>query len=344
MEKRYQVFVSSTYEDLKDVRKLVIMELMGLRYFPVGMEFFPASDETQWEVIEKTIRDCDYYVVIIKGRYGSVDDRSGISYTEREYRYARKLGIPTLAFIHKDSDQLAKEHPNQSDEYCQKLSAFREYCMEKICEKWDDEAYLPPKVLSAILHQAERTEAVGWVRADQVPDEVTSGEVLRLTQQVSKLKDKLEKYESEPPPGADKLAQGSDIYTIQGQATIGTKVRGIMTSKATDMEIGLTWDQICAVISPTMLVPIYSGMVKEQLQEYILRRESHQLGVSRSSIQSFRIDDFSIDSILTQFKMLGIVENPELTGKNAPMWKLTPYGVRYMGTVKAIRRPTAPEG
>lgn len=45
--------------------------------FPVGMEYFNASDSSQWEVIKSLIRECDYYVLIVAGRYGSIEEESG---------------------------------------------------------------------------------------------------------------------------------------------------------------------------------------------------------------------------------------------------------------------------
>ena len=48
MDKRYQVFVSSTYMDLREERQEVIQALLELDCIPSGMELFPASDETQW--------------------------------------------------------------------------------------------------------------------------------------------------------------------------------------------------------------------------------------------------------------------------------------------------------
>ena len=87
MEKRYQVFVSSTYADLQDERQRVIQALMEMDCIPAGMELFPAADEEQWEFIKRVIDDCDYYLLIIGGRYGSTT-ADGVSYTEREYDYA----------------------------------------------------------------------------------------------------------------------------------------------------------------------------------------------------------------------------------------------------------------
>jgi len=59
LEKRYQVFVSSTYADLKEERQKVIQALMELDCIPAGMELFPAADEEQFEFIKRVIDDCD---------------------------------------------------------------------------------------------------------------------------------------------------------------------------------------------------------------------------------------------------------------------------------------------
>ena len=74
MDKRYQVFVSSTFEDLQEERKEVMQALLELDCIPAGMELFPAADEAQWTLIKRVIDDCDYYLVIVGGRYGSVND------------------------------------------------------------------------------------------------------------------------------------------------------------------------------------------------------------------------------------------------------------------------------
>ncbi len=96
MDKRYQVFVSSTFFDLKDERSRVMEALLELDCFPAAMELFPASDNTAWEWIQKVIQDSDYYLVIVGNRYGSTDEQ-GLSYTEREYDYAVAIGKPVMA-------------------------------------------------------------------------------------------------------------------------------------------------------------------------------------------------------------------------------------------------------
>ncbi|WP_268844130.1 DUF4062 domain-containing protein [Aeromonas caviae] len=56
MNKRYQVFVSSTFADLQDERSKVIQTLMEMDCIPAGMELFPAMDEEQFEFIKKNNR------------------------------------------------------------------------------------------------------------------------------------------------------------------------------------------------------------------------------------------------------------------------------------------------
>jgi hypothetical protein len=58
VDRRFQVFVSSTFRDLQDERQQVIQALLELDCMPSGMELFPASDESKWVLITRVIDDC----------------------------------------------------------------------------------------------------------------------------------------------------------------------------------------------------------------------------------------------------------------------------------------------
>ena len=124
MDKRYQVFVSSTYEDLREARQEVMQALLELDLIPAGMELFPAANEDQWTLIKGVIDDCDYYIVVVGGRYGSVSV-NGISYTEMEYDYAISQGKPVIGFLHKDPGSLPANRSEVNSENRQKLATFR---------------------------------------------------------------------------------------------------------------------------------------------------------------------------------------------------------------------------
>jgi len=129
MKIKYQVFVSSTYEDLKAERDAVIKATLEMGHIPVGMEMFSAGDEQQWELIKRQIDDSDYYVVIAAHRYGSIDVT--ISYTEKEYDYAAQIGIPILGFIISDEANWPKSKMDEDAVRQQALVSFKEKIKKK---------------------------------------------------------------------------------------------------------------------------------------------------------------------------------------------------------------------
>lgn len=169
MNKRYQVFVSSTYADLQEERREVMQALLELDCIPAGMELFPAADESQWSLIRRIIDDCDYYIVIVGGRYGSTDS-DGISYTEMEYRHALKLGKPIVAFLHRDPSSIPANRTETSDKRRAKLDEFRNLCQQKMVKYWTSAAELGSVVSRSLVRLTRDRPGVGWVRADAVPN------------------------------------------------------------------------------------------------------------------------------------------------------------------------------
>ena len=190
MDKRYQVFVSSTYEDLREERQEVIQALLELDCIPPGMELIPAADEDQWTLIRQVIDDCDYYIVIIAGRYGSCHPR-GKSYTQMEYEYAVEQGKPEIAFLHQQPDQIISARSEQSNEGKEALDIFRELAQMKSCKYWTSTKALGGVVSRSIVKQIKTRPGVGWVRADLVPTETSAFEMLRLKREVEELKAEL---------------------------------------------------------------------------------------------------------------------------------------------------------
>jgi hypothetical protein len=67
-KKRLQVFVSSTFIDLRDERQAAVEAILSAGHIPAGMELFAAGDESQMEVIKGWIDQSDVYLLILGGR------------------------------------------------------------------------------------------------------------------------------------------------------------------------------------------------------------------------------------------------------------------------------------
>ena len=169
MDKKYQVFVSSTYEDLKTERQAAISCLLDMDCIPVGMEQFPASSLSQWEYIKKMVDMSDYYLLIVAGKYGSIDPEENISYTEKEYRYAVNKGMPVLAFLHQNVDQLPSGKVGATDEERDRVKKFHNDVKNagRLVDFYSDITDLKYKIAMAMPKIINDVPMPGWVRADQ---------------------------------------------------------------------------------------------------------------------------------------------------------------------------------
>lgn len=93
------IFISSTYEDLIPYREEVQRNLIRLEQIVKGMEYFGSSPKDSLTVCLSQVRESKLFVGILGMRYGSVDEDSGLSYSQLEYQEAIKNGIPTLIYI-----------------------------------------------------------------------------------------------------------------------------------------------------------------------------------------------------------------------------------------------------
>ena len=162
VDKRYQVFLSSTYEDLREERSAAILALLKMDCFPAGMELFPSSDDSVWQIIKKTIEESDYYVLIIAGRYGSISNDGVTSWTEREYDYAQEIGKPTFVFLYKNIDDITKGKIDNEE----KVRAFREKVGERFCVTCNNIDALRADITLAIAKAIREKPGIGWIRAD----------------------------------------------------------------------------------------------------------------------------------------------------------------------------------
>ena len=169
MDKRYQVFVSSTYEDLREERQQVMQALLELDCIPSGMELFPAASEDQWTLIKKVIDDCDYYLVIIGGRYGSIGS-DGKSYTQMEYEYALTKQKHAIAFLHENPGDIPASKTESSSAGKEKLAEFRRLAETTVCKYWSSAPDLGGKVSRSIVQLIRQHPAIGWVRADEAAE------------------------------------------------------------------------------------------------------------------------------------------------------------------------------
>lgn len=196
-KKKLQVFVSSTYVDLKEERQAAVEAILNAGHIPAGMELFAAGDQSQMEVIRRWIDESDVYLLILGGRYGSIEPESGKSYIHLEYEYAIEKGKPHFALVITDKGlddkvekdkRLVLEQDNNKE-----LKAFKQFVTEKkVVRFWNDVRDIKYFILESLNEFEKREDLIGWIKGDQA---VNSGEIAeqlaRLLKENAELREKL---------------------------------------------------------------------------------------------------------------------------------------------------------
>jgi hypothetical protein len=341
MEKKYQVFVSSTYVDLLVERQEIMNALLELDCIPAGMELFPASNDDQWSLIKGVIDDCDYYIVVIGGRYGSLGSE-GISYTEMEYRYAIETGKPIIAFLHKDPESIPKKYTESTPEGQVKLNDFKQLVQQKMCKFWSSPQELGSVVSRSLINLQKKYPGIGWIRGNVISSSEASLEILKLKKENELLISKLNQVRITAPEGSEKFSQGISKIEINYTVKFG-EYRS--DSKLYNRIFSITWNEIFYWISPSMIDELSDVEFKKSLDQLVVnetykdtKKEPKFSGEGNFYSYELNSDDFQ--TIKVQLRAIGLItkSNKSRSVKDSgTYWSLTPYGDEVMTRLRAIK-------
>jgi hypothetical protein len=333
---KYQIFVSSTYEDLKEEREQVIKACLEMGHIPVGMEMFSAADEEQWQIITRQIDESDYYVIIVANRYGSMVD--GISYTEKEYDYAISKGVPTLGFV---LDAIAGWPSNRSEtveEARPKLEAFKQKVRRKPVNFWSSKEDLHGKCSIALMKTFNTQPRPGWVRSPDTMGHEVAEELSRLSSENNNLRE--ENAQLKKAGDTSSFAQGDDkvelLFTIVLPEPGGANEYGV--------KIATTWNELFRIIAQKMLDRQDQPAIMTALGDYFKEKALIALDpAAYGKVSEMFKDNTSIYTeesdariIKIQFVALGLIKISH--SGMTPLWTLTPEGEYQYIQIAAQKR------
>jgi hypothetical protein len=146
-------------------------------------------------------------LLILGGRYGSIERTSGKSYIQLEYEYAQERGKPFFAVV-VEEDYLKNKRAKEQGadvlelENPQQLKAFRADVLTRLVKFWDGPLEIKLAIYETLNDFSRRDDLIGWVPGDQA---VNSGavveEIARLAKENASLRDRLSKQTSETYSG-----------------------------------------------------------------------------------------------------------------------------------------------
>jgi hypothetical protein len=321
MTTKYQVFLSSTYEDLKSERAEVIRATLEMGHIPVGMEMFSAADDEQWKIITRTIDQSDYYIVIVGHRYGSLVE--GISYTEKEYDYAVEQGIPVLGFVIDDAAPWPRDRMETEAGAVAALTSFKSKVRRKPVAFWTSADDLHSKVAVSLMKAIVANPRPGWIRSTEgVPPSVMT-ELSRLSSENADLRRQLGRMHADAKD-EEKAIENQLVQTLSNNN------RRVAIKKAGQT----TWTEIKHV----SLLSIFAILAPELMIEKSVDSASRMLSISLVSKEelagalpatSYPIASNTLKNWLADLAALELVEpskRKHVVSDNNEYWTLTTYG------------------
>lgn len=339
---KYQVFISSTYVDLIEERRVVMESILKMDCIPAGMELFPAANDEQFEFIKRVIDDCDYYIIILGGRYGS-SGSDGIGYTEKEFDYAISKGIPVVSFIHEDPGNLPVKKSDLDPMAAGKLAEFRNKVRTgRLVNFWSNKDDLGAKVVIGLIHAIKTNKRPGWNRGGSRSNEDLLQELdsLRtengkMAQEQSSLLGKLKALETKDVTG---IAGGADLFHVKGTWLYFYKSNhGSSQSYDKDWEGDISWNEIMYHLHPILIEWKNETFVQGHLAEIF----SVKFAPSSKSSSRYKIDEDVFFTIRNQLMALNLIDVQSLTtvkGGTALFWKTTPRGSQLGSELRLVKK------
>jgi hypothetical protein len=351
MDRRYQVFISSTYTDLAEERREVIQALLEMDCLPAGMEMFPATSDEQWTLIQQVIDESDYYVVIVGGRYGSTTPE-GISYTEKEYDYAVETGKPVLGFVHAKPEEIAlgKSQPEMQA----KMDAFRAKVMSRLVKPYTSASELGSVVSRSMIRAIKQYPAEGWVRGQHAMTPETQAELAELRAKVKELELEVQASTIEIARIPEDLASGEDTYDMEvvsdyvELADMDDPFGVYDKTKRHTALVTVTWNQIIGELGIRLIDEASEEELAKALNNFARRllTGSHAdlLPSDFGEAKLVGLPQPVFDRIMLQLFALNLTEHGKkprgVTEKNK-YWALTELGKDTLMKLRAIKKQPA---
>lgn len=326
MAVKYQIFVSSTYDDLKNEREQVIKAVLEMGHIPVGMEMFSAADDEQWKIITRQIDESDYYAVIVAHRYGSMD-KDGKSYTEKEYDYAISKGIPVLGFVideeaHWRADFIESNHDKKIS-----LEAFKHKVKNKPVNFWDNKNDLHGKFSISLMKAITANPQTGWLRASEAAGPELTKELIRLSSENSILRKELEQIKAAEDV---KIGANEETFNILSKTKTSIHV-WLKDAKSWGEPIEATLLGVFEAIAPNIMIENdLDGIASDLGFVYSRGKQRAEYPVPTNHLSHWIADLAALELVEPSSKKHSVHDNKEY-------WSLSLHGKEVQRSIRKLR-------
>ena len=337
VNKIFQVFISATYLDLIEARSKVFEVFPDLRCLPVFFRDQEHADErAQWQKIRSRIDECDYVLLLLGSRYGTLT-ASGISRTHQEVVYARHKQKPVLVLMH---DAPAERPPSWQENSTQGRLRFQEFRADMakgMVVTWREVDDLAQSLRRSLPQLMQARPARGWVAATAA-DENLKDKLRDAQARITQMENEREQWLL-GQSRLENLAQGQDKVDIAYQANVYAGGH----CEIMNLRTRLSWNELFLMIAPHLGQPQPEAVLHDRIAEALRSTgmaDAQQLRPKAHAMTDVRLSDLSFSALRVQLRSLGLITRlRDSRAAGDPHWQLTALGEQYMTRLLVVANP-----
>lgn len=261
LDKRYQVFISSSGHDMYPERVVLSQTLVGMGFFSWGLEQQRTPMSTS--IARRQIDDCDYVILLLGSQYGE-QSVSGVGYMHLEYIYAVTKQKPIVVFMHEDPSSRDLSLQDASPELQRRFQEFRKQLQLEVDQIFTYKSHrdLELTVRLNMPQMLERYPVQGWVRPQDT--QALQDEIDVLEAKVKRLEIELGKRDADPFIHAPKVSM-HEVFSFEYRmhAYQDGHFKEVRPMR------NLTWAQLLMVLGKSFVEPVPEECFSKRMNEYL---------------------------------------------------------------------------
>ncbi|MFV5523291.1 DUF4062 domain-containing protein [Acinetobacter variabilis] len=260
LDKRYQVFISTSGAEMQPERIILSQTLVGMGFFSWGLE---QRTPLNTAFARRQIDDCDYVVILLGSQYGE-QSVSGVGYMHLEYIYAVTKQKPIIVFMHEDP---ASRDPSLHDTKPELQEKFKEF--RQLLQQEADQVFcyrtlrdLEMAVRLNMPQMLERYPVSGWVRPQNT--QALHDEIDQLKAKVAQLERDGGTREVDPFLSLPKVSM-HEVFSFE------YRMHAYQDGNFKELKVQkrLTWAQLLAILGSTFINPTPEEFFSKRMNEYL---------------------------------------------------------------------------
>lgn len=324
LDKRYQVFISTSGAEMQPERIILSQTLVGMGFFSWGLE---QRTPLNTAFARRQIDDCDYVVILLGSQYGE-QSVSGVGYMHLEYIYAVTKQKPIIVFMHEDP---ASRDPSLHDTKPELQEKFKEF--RQLLQQEADQVFcyrtlrdLEMAVRLNMPQMLERYPVSGWVRPQNT--QALHDEIDQLKAKVAQLERDGGTREVDPFLSLPKVSM-HEVFSFE------YRMHAYQDGNFKELKVQkrLTWAQLLAILGSTFINPTPEEFFSKRMNEYLNETglEDARAEMPRAhAVARAQINIRALHSLKLQMRQNDWIVPSGRDDRQRLLWEITPKAQKLL--------------